>query len=160
MNPAHRNICTAAGASLLGVLLSVLAGCGVSGGAGSGSAANASSAQRQFLATLDQYKAAVDRQVVEKNPGSASRSLQPMLRSVVVVAFTVDRQGRVVHSSVYRTNGDDEVESLALSSLRRAGELPPPPPGLLDKAGRVELMESWLFNTDGRFQLRSLSDGQ
>ncbi len=85
---------------------------------------------------------------------------QAMLRSLVVVAFTVDRGGRVIHSSVYRTNGDDEAEATALASLRRASPLPTPPARLLDGNGQLELFEDWLFNDNGRFQLRSAHSPQ
>jgi periplasmic protein TonB len=144
--------------------LGLLAGCEnimmMGGKLTGGGTATPSPQQHQYFATADQYKAAVDRRVMERNPGTASSTLQSMLRSVVVLAFTVDGDGRVVHASVYRTNGDDEVEAAALNSLRRAAPLPPPPAALLDRRGQVDLMESWLFNTDGRFQLRSLSAGQ
>jgi periplasmic protein TonB len=140
--------------------LSLLAGCGSGLMPGGSSNNNLSPQQRQYAATADQYKEAIAEKVMQSNPGRASRELQPMLRSVVVVSFTIDRDGRVLHSSVYRTNGDDEVEAAAISSLRRAAPLPVPPTALLDRAGRVDLMESWLFNTDGRFQLRSLASGQ
>ncbi len=83
-----------------------------------------------------------------------------MLRSLVVLAFTVNRNGELVRSSVYRTNGDDEAEATALASLRRAAPLPPPPAKLLNRTGQVEIMEDWLFNDDGRFQLRELADPQ
>jgi protein TonB len=83
-----------------------------------------------------------------------------MLRSLVVVAFTVDRYGALVSSSVYRTNGDDEAEATALATLRRAAPLPPPPPKLLNGHGEMEMMEDWLFNDDGKFQLRSLASPQ
>lgn len=83
-----------------------------------------------------------------------------MLRSLVVVAFTVDRDGKLVHSAVYRTNGDDEAEATALASLRRASPLPAPPAKLLDRHGRVEIMEDWLFNDDGKFQLREFAAPQ
>lgn len=83
-----------------------------------------------------------------------------MLRSLVVVAFTVDRNGKVVRSSVYRTNGDDEAESTALATLRRASPLPAPPAKLLNGLGQLELMEDWLFNDDGKFELRELASPQ
>jgi protein TonB len=38
--------------------------------------------------------------------------------------------------------------------------LPPPPERLLGGASRVELMEGWLFNNDGRFQLQSIAERQ
>jgi len=114
--------------------------------------------QKQYNATADEYKVLVDKRVLAANRASVSTDrLQPMLRSVVVVAFAVDRTGRLLGASVYRTNGDDEVEGTALASLRRAAPLPAPPAALLDRNGQVQLMESWLFNSDGRFELRSVT---
>jgi periplasmic protein TonB len=108
--------------------------------------------------TLDQYREAVARRIVERNPSYVlKRPPQAMLRSLVVVAFTVDSKGNIVSSSVYRTNGDDEAEATALATLRRSAPLPPPPPKLLDRLGRVEMMEDWLFNSNGKFQLRTLA---
>jgi len=110
---------------------------------------------------LDQYRAEVARCVAEHNPAGMSRGTpQAMLRSLVVVAFTVDRGGRLVNASVYRSNGDSEAEMLALASLRRSAPLPPPPSKLLDGNGRLEMMEGWLFNDDGRFQLQSTASAQ
>lgn len=83
-----------------------------------------------------------------------------MLRSLVVVAFTVNRSGEVVRSSIYRTNGDDEAEATALATLHRASPLPAPPAKLLNRLGQVEIMEDWLFNDDGMFQLRELAAPQ
>lgn len=102
------------------------------------------------------YRDDVARQILDAN---ASRVLhgtpQAMLRSLVVVAFTVDRDGRLVRASVYRSNGDDGAEAIALQSLRRAAPLPRPPASLLDGHGQLEMMESWLFNDNGQFQLRT-----
>jgi periplasmic protein TonB len=111
--------------------------------------------------TLDQYRAAVAKHIVERNPTSVLHgSPQAMLRSLVVVSFTVNREGQVVKSSVYRTNGDDDAESTALATLRRAAPLPPPPPRLLNSVGQIELFEDWLFNDNGKFQLRTLASPQ
>ncbi|RKU01311.1 energy transducer TonB [Burkholderia sp. Nafp2/4-1b] len=112
-------------------------------------------------ANRDQYRVEVAHCVAEHNPSSVSRGTpQAMLRSLVVVAFTVDSSGRVVNASVYRSNGDSEAEALALASLRRSAPLPAPPSKLLDGNGRVEMMEGWLFNDDGRFQLQSIASAQ
>jgi protein TonB len=111
--------------------------------------------------TMDQYREAIARRIVERSPSYVEhRAPQAMLRSVVVVAFTVDRNGKVLSSSVYRTNGDDEAEATALATLRRASPLPPPPAKLLNGVGRIDLMEDWLFNTDGKFELRELAAPQ
>ncbi|TAM52478.1 MAG: TonB family protein [Paraburkholderia sp.] len=112
-------------------------------------------------ATLDQYREAIARRIAERNPSYLERRApQAMLRSLVVVAFTVNRNGEVLRSSVYRTNGDDEVEATALAALRRASPLPVPPAKLLNRLGQVEIMEDWLFNDDGKFQLRELAAPQ
>lgn len=111
--------------------------------------------------TLDQYQISVAHRIVERNPARILHgSPQAMLRSLVVVAFTVDRRGQVVKSAVYRSNGDDEAERIALATLRHAAPLPPPPARLLDRHGEVDMMESWLFNDDGQFQLRSIASPQ
>ncbi|CAE6721668.1 energy transducer TonB [Paraburkholderia nemoris] len=112
-------------------------------------------------ATLDQYRSAVAQRIVERSPSFVLRGTpQAMLRSLVVVSFTVDRDGRVLASSVYRTNGDDEAESTALASLRRASPLPQPPGKLLNGRGQLELFEDWLFNDNGKFQLREFASPQ
>ncbi|WP_414694357.1 energy transducer TonB family protein [Paraburkholderia sp.] len=111
--------------------------------------------------TLDDYRAAVARRIVERNPTYILRgSPQAMLRSLVVVSFTVDRNGQIVKSSVYRTNGDDDAEATALSTLRRAAPLPAPPGRLLNSAGQIDMFEDWLFNDNGKFQLRTLASPQ
>lgn len=112
-------------------------------------------------ATLDQYKTRIAQHIFEHNPSLIIKGApQAMLRSLVVVNFTVDKNGRVIDSSVFRTNGDDDAEATALASLRRSSPLPPPPARLLDAKGRLDLFEGWLFNDDGHFQLQSAHSPQ
>jgi periplasmic protein TonB len=85
---------------------------------------------------------------------------QAMLRSVVVLTFLVGKGGEVLKASVFRTNGDDVAERVAMTTLKRSAPLPAPPKALLNRAGQVELMEAWLFNNDGRFQLQTLAASQ
>ncbi|KXV13253.1 energy transducer TonB [Caballeronia megalochromosomata] len=107
-------------------------------------------------ATLDEYKARIAQRIFERNPSLVLKGTpQAMLRSFVLVSFTVDRGGRLVESSVYRTNGDDEAEATALASLRRASPLPAPPARLLNGKGQLELFEGWMFNDNGQFQLQT-----
>jgi periplasmic protein TonB len=111
--------------------------------------------------TLDQYRTSVAQRIVDRNPSYILHGTpQAMLRSLVVVSFVVDRNGQIVKSSVYRTNGDDQAEATAISTLRRAAPLPAPPPRLLNSAGQIEMFEDWLFNDDGKFQLRTLASPQ
>lgn len=106
--------------------------------------------------TLDDYKQRVAQRIFERNPSLVLKGTpQAMLRSFVLVSYTVDRGGRLVASSVYRTNGDDEAEATALASLRRASPLPAPPARLLNGSGQLELFEGWMFNDNGQFQLQT-----
>lgn len=84
---------------------------------------------------------------------------QALLRSVIVLKFVIDANGRLVRSEISRTNRDSATEATALASLRSAAPFPKPPANLLQN-GRIELSETWLFNNDGRFQLRSIAQPQ
>ncbi|WP_220807897.1 energy transducer TonB family protein [Noviherbaspirillum aridicola] len=84
---------------------------------------------------------------------------QALLRSVVVVRYTVDSGGSLIRSEIMRSNRDRETESTALATLRGAAPFPKPASHLL-RHGRLELAETWLFNSDGRFQLRSIAEPQ
>jgi len=112
-------------------------------------------------AALEQYRIRVARHILERNSSLVLHGTpQAMLRSVVVVAFTVNGEGRVLSSAVYRTNGDPGAERAALASLRRASPLPQPPEDLLDARGHLDLMEDWLFNNNGKFQLHEFASPQ
>jgi periplasmic protein TonB len=111
-------------------------------------------------AALEQYRIRVARHILERNSSLVLHGTpQAMLRSVVV-AFTVNGEGRVLSSAVYRTNGDLGAERAAIASLRRASPLPQPPQDLLDARGHLDLMEDWLFNNNGKFQLHEFASPQ
>lgn len=84
---------------------------------------------------------------------------QALLRSVIVLKFVIDANGRLVRSEISRSNHDSATESTALASLRSAAPFPKPPINILHN-GRIELSETWLFNNDGRFQIRSIAQPQ
>lgn len=110
---------------------------------------------------LDDYRTAVAKRIVERNPSYVLHGTpQAMLRSLVVVSFTVNRDGQIMKSSVYRSNGDYDSEATALVTLRHSAPLPPPPARLLNSIGQIELLEDWLFNDNGKFQLRTLASPQ
>ncbi len=79
-----------------------------------------------------------------------------LLRAVIVVEVTVDREGRVTRSKILRSPGITSLDSVALASLKAASPLPAPPSKLVAK-GPLVFSETWLFRKDGRFQLRSLA---
>lgn len=82
------------------------------------------------------------------------------LRSIVVIRYAVDAQGHLVRSQVMRSNGIAALERRALDSLRRASPLPMPAASLRSRQKNIELIETWLFDAQGRYQLRSLADPQ
>jgi protein TonB len=107
--------------------------------------------------TLEAYKLELARRIAEVNSTQVyTERPQALLRSVIVVKYYVDREGRLAHSEIMRSNRDKATEATALGSLRRAAPFPLPGKHLLQR-GRVELAETWLFNKDGRFQLRTLA---
>ena len=79
-----------------------------------------------------------------------------LLRAVIVVEVTVDREGRVTRSKILRSPGITTLDSAALGSLKAASPLPAPPSKLVAR-GPLVFSETWLFRKDGRFQLRSLA---
>jgi protein TonB len=108
-------------------------------------------------ATLDSYKADLAQRIYQVNSTRVYTTRpQALLRSVVVLKYTVDAGGNLVRSEIARSNHDRTTEATALASLRNSAPFPKPAPHLL-RNGRVEMHESWLFNNDGRFQLRSIA---
>ncbi|MCU0804051.1 MAG: TonB family protein [Burkholderiales bacterium] len=108
---------------------------------------------------LDLYKEDVARHVAARNATRVYTDAPPhFLRSIVVVQVTVDKQGSVTRLRTLRSNGYADLEQAAHRSVKTAAPLPVPPAGLV-RAGTFEFAETWLFRDDGRFQLRSLSDG-
>ena len=107
--------------------------------------------------TVDDYKRDIALRITQVNsthvyPGQP----QALLRSVVVIKFSVDAEGTLLRSEIVRTNHDHATEQTALSTLRNTAPFPKPAAKLLHN-GRLEISETWLFNNDGRFQIRSVA---
>lgn len=116
--------------------------------------------RRGTAMSIDRYKQTLAHHVVKMNPDKIyPGNPQAMLRSVVVIKFVLDSNGSLIRSDTLRTNGDSAAEKTALSALRKAAPYPHPPMNLLSQ-GRLELLETMLFNDDGRFQLRSIAAPQ
>lgn len=111
-------------------------------------------------ASLTAYKVALANHISAANGDRmyAGRP-QALLRSVVVVKYVVDGEGRLLRSEIMRSNRDRTTEATALATLRNSAPFPRPAPHLLQR-GKLELAETWLFNNDGRFQLRSTAQQQ
>jgi protein TonB len=110
--------------------------------------------------TVESYKQDVAQRISQVNSTHVhGQRPQALLRSIIVVRYTVDGEGRLVRSEIQRSNHDRDTEALALSTLRKTAPFPKPAPHLL-RNGRLDLSESWLFDNDGRFQLRSIAQAQ
>jgi protein TonB len=110
--------------------------------------------------TLEAYKRDLAQRIAQVNSTKvfAGRP-QALLRSVVVLRYVVDANGNLVRSEIMRSNRDSVAEKTAMSTLRNAAPFPKPASHLL-RRGRVEIAETWLFNNDGRFQLRTIAEPQ
>ncbi|MFT5962335.1 MAG: protein TonB [Burkholderiaceae bacterium] len=103
--------------------------------------------------TLEGYKEALAQRISNANASLVYGGRpQAFLRSVVVVKFSIDASGKLLHSDIMRSNHDSTTEATALTSLRSSAPFPRPAVQLL-KHGRLDISETWLFNADGRFQL-------
>lgn len=110
--------------------------------------------------TVGEYKFALANRIAQMNSTKMYVGRpQALLRSVVVVKYVVDANGGLVRSEIMRSNRDRATEATALATLRSTAPFPKPAPALL-RNGKVELMETWLFNGDGRFQLRTIAEPQ
>jgi protein TonB len=113
-----------------------------------------------LAASLALYKIALAQRISDADP-TRVYAVQPqaLLRSVVVVRIVIGRDGKLISGVVQRSNDDPVTEAAALASLRGAAPFPKPPASLLTN-GRLDILETWLFNDDGRFQIRSIAQVQ
>lgn len=110
--------------------------------------------------TLDAYKASVARHILERNADrSFGGRLPPMLPAIVVVSITVDREGQLTDVRVQRSR-DPDASRVALASMLRSGPLPRPEGLLAANSGAMTFSETFLFDRDYRFQLRTLAGPQ
>lgn len=112
------------------------------------------------VATLDEYKTLVARCIVAANPKVIfNGQLPPMLPAIVVVDFGIDGNGQVNSLKVHRSR-DDDASTIALDAIKLAA--PYPKPGALLKGWHksLQLTETFLFNRDYQFQLRTLAGPQ
>ena len=113
--------------------------------------------QRTAFDSVESYKAGVAEQVMRANSAHTfSGRLPPMLPAIVVLSITVDHTGKLARVAVQRSR-DDDASNVALASMQRAGPLPKPF-NLANHAGNsLTFSETFLFNADYRFQLRTLA---
>jgi protein TonB len=108
---------------------------------------------------LDAYKTQVAYRVMERNPGQTfSGRLPEMLPAIVVLNITVDKNGELKAVEVQRSR-DENASRVAVDSMRRSEPLPKPA-NLLANSDAVTFSETFLFNDQYRFQLRTVAGPQ
>ena len=108
---------------------------------------------------LDAYKTRVAYRVMERNPGQTfSGQLPDMLPAIVVLNITVDKNGELKAVEVQRSR-DPNASRVAVDSMRRSEPLPKPA-NLLANSNEMTFSETFLFNDQYRFQLRSVAGPQ
>jgi protein TonB len=116
--------------------------------------------QRGARATIDSYKIGVAQHILRSNLGhTIDDQLPPMLPAIVVLRLSIDRFGKLTDLAVQRTR-DATAAAEAVASIRRSGTFPLPC-GLIVRAARpLTFYETFLFNTQYQFQLRTLAGKQ
>ncbi len=110
--------------------------------------------------TSDAYRRQFAERVAQTSPEIFHDTLPKMLKSIVVVDITVDRDGQLKDVAIRRSNGYKALEKVALHSVRRAGPFAAPPRSMRRSDGSANFLETFLFREDGRFQIRTLAEIQ
>ena len=106
--------------------------------------------------TLDGYKRAFAERVVLASGATFQDPLPEVLKSIVVLDITIDREGRLAGVAVRRSNGYKALENTAIDGVKRAAPFGAPSPMVRRGDGSVNFLETFLFRDDGCFQVLSL----
>ena len=106
--------------------------------------------------TLDEYKLGVAQRIVATSRDTYTTPVPVMLKSIVVLEITLDKAGAPLEVTAFRNNGYEELTLRAITSVVDAAPFDVPTPALLQGAGTVSFLETFLFREDDAFQLRSL----
>lgn len=112
--------------------------------------------------TVDEYRREIATLLHAANAGMVFDGPPPNpVRAVIVMRAEVDAIGGLRRLELYRAPWHDPwLEALARETMRQAEPLPRPSLKLLNGARSVVFTESWLFDYEGRFRLRTLSQPQ
>lgn len=150
------------------VLCALLAGCAAPGPAGPPGVAKSYHSMPQAsvplappsrAATLAEYQLEVAGLLQTANRGMVFEGPPPNpLRAVIVMRAEIDVLGEARRLVVVRAPWHDPwLAQLVAQTLRQAEPFPRPSIKLLKGASSVTITETWLFDYQGRFRLRSLS---
>ena len=108
--------------------------------------------------TVESYKKEFAQRVANASPGVFHDPLPKMFKSIVVMDVTIGHDGKLAHVSIRRSNGYKDLETVALNSVRHAAPFAAPSRAIRRSDGSVNFLETFMFRSDGRFQIRSLVD--
>jgi protein TonB len=113
---------------------------------------------RNARPNIDTYKIGVARHILRSNLGhTVDDDMPQVLPASVVVRLSVDRFGKISDVAVQRTRDDTAAEE-AVASIRRSGTFPLPCGLIARPDGKLTFFETFLFNRQYQFQLRSLAN--
>ena len=115
----------------------------------------------QLAASIDAYKALVAQQIMAANAEyTFSGRLPPMLPAIVVLDLSVGPDGELKSAHIHRSR-DSTASAAALAAVRRVQTAFPPAGHLMRRHAKTfDFSETFLFNEQYRFQLRTLSGPQ
>ncbi|HEU4647229.1 MAG TPA: hypothetical protein VFS80_16875 [Burkholderiales bacterium] len=119
--------------------------------------------QRESVATtLAEYRHEFARLLHAANPGLVYDGPPPNpVRGVIVMRAEIDALGEMRRLELFRGPGHAPwLEQLVAQTVRQAEPFPRPSAKLLNGGGSVVFIETWLFDYEGRFRLRTLSQAQ
>ena len=110
-------------------------------------------------ATLDGYKIDLARRIHQVYAARIFPGKPPeVLHAIVVLQMVIDASGTPSNVRILRTPSYAQDQArFAVQSVYAAGPLPRPTATVLGRGRSIEFTESWLFRTDGTFQIRSLA---
>ena len=118
-----------------------------------------SAPQASVSRNLDDYKREIATHIHAHSPQWIhDQRPQALLRAVVVARIKVDGAGRA-QAEVVRSR-DADMSQRMLQSVRAASPFPAPPRPLAKTLSTTGYTETWLFNSDGRFQVRTIAQPQ
>lgn len=110
--------------------------------------------------SVDDYKRVLAAQIMKTNPDAVfSGAIPPLLTAIVVLEMKVDGDGAIRSLRVARAR-DQKAAGIAEAIMRQAAPYPRPGKLMRQHHKTFDFSETFLFNKDYRFQLRTLAPVQ
>jgi len=109
--------------------------------------------------TVNQYHKEFAQHLTRVNQSRVYEGAPPNpLRAIVVLEVQLSRDGEVIEVRTLRVpvHGQEQLK-VARESVMRAAPYPKPHMTVALGRSKIAVTETWLFDNDGRFQLRSLA---